>query len=550
MNTMNERSIQRAAWLDEDLLLLISALPPDAPAFADWRDSKKFRALLHPLMGGSAWLLRGVEIPAALEADAKTVAREHFAGLDPDARAALMQFLASALEINEGIRLHHVLSSLRGMLRERLAPATHDLPQTFHVDDHFAIDARTSYVRGWLRDLESPVAALRAISPEGAHVDLLPLLSRHARSDIARGAGHDAERDRSGFVCCFEMPAPSALHDGWMFELHSKHSEPIETAGPATVRAPDEIRRRLPSALPAQADDALLTSQVRPALARLAARERATTRFAEVRQFGTPSPTPTASILIALTARAELLEHQLTQFALDPEIAGADIILTVCDPTAAAGVLAAASRLARLYPIPFRVAIPATLARRTLTLDAASALARAPLLVLLGETVFPARPGWLGAMIRRHALHSRPGAVTAKLLREDGSIASAGLAFTDADGPWSTPGILRGFACDFPAACEARAVPAVSGACLLTARKRFAKAGGHTGEFSDDALADADLCLRLAAGGAENLYAPDAELHELPTLVKTPAAPPALAQFDAWLFEKKWGAQLRKSANQ
>ena len=549
MNATPELSIRRAAWLDEDWLLLVSGLPPDAPEVAVWQNAKKFRALSHPLGGGSVWLVRGLEVPAAVETDAKTLAREHFTGLDPGARAALMQFLAGALESSEGIRLHHVLASLREMLRERLAPAAHELPQTLQVDDLFALDARTFYVRGWLRDLESPATAIRAISPEGAHVDVLPLLSRHARPDIARTAGHDAECDRSGFVCCFEMPAPSALHDGWMFELHSKHSEPIETAGPAAVRAPEEIRRRLPAALPAQADDALLTSQVRPALARLAARERATTRFAEVRQFGTPSTTSPASILIALTARAELLEHQLTQFALDPEITGADIILTVCDPAAAADVLATASRLARLYPVPFRIAIPGTLARRTLALDAASALARAPLLVFLGETVFPARPGWLGAMIRRHAGHSRPGAVTAKLLREDGSIASAGLAFTDADGPWSTPGILRGLDRDFPAALDPCGVPAVNGACLLTARKRFAKAGGHTGEISDDALADADLCLRLAAGGAENLYAPEAELHELPTLIKSAATPPALAQFDAWLFEKKWGPQLRKNAS-
>ena len=552
MNATPELSIRRAAWLDEDWLLLVSSLPPEAPAFDVWRNAKESRALAHPLMGGSIWLLRKLHAGeiAAIETDAKTVAREHFTGLDPGARAALMQFLAGALEFNDGIRLHHVLAALREMLRERLAPASHDLPQTLQVDEFFALDPRTFYVRGWFSDIDSPASAIRAISPEGAHVDVLPLLSRHARPDIGRDAGHDNDRDRSGFVCCFEMPAPSALHDGWIFEFHAKYAEPIESAAPATIHAPEGIRRRLLTALPPHVEDAMLTRQVLPALTHLAARERASTRIVEVRQFGAASTAPTASILIALTTQAEFLEHQLTQFSLDPELSGADILYVLCDPIVAAAVLASASRLARLYPVPFRVAIPAALARRTLALDSASALARAPLLLLLGETVFPARPGWLGAMIRRHAEHRSPGAVTAKLLREDDSIASAGLGLTDADGPWSTPGILRGLARDFPNALEARAVPAVSGACLLTSLERFAKAGGHTGEFSDDALADADLCLRLAAGGAENLYTPDAELHELPTLIKSAAAPVALAQFDAWLFEKKWGAQLRKSANQ
>ena len=577
MTTTPEHSIQRAAWLDEEWLLLVSKLPADPCASAVWRrfnEVRKVRTLVHPLGSGSAWLIRlsdnnarflhphtlefstggstiaiGGDGLASVETDPKTVAREHFTGLAAEDRAAVMQFLAGALCSSEGIRIHHVLASLREMLRERLNPAAHDSPQTLHVDDLFALDARTFYVRGWFRDIDSPATVLRAVSPEGAHMDLLPALSRHPRPDIARDAGHDADRDRSGFVCCFEMPVPSALHDGWIFELHAKHVESVEVCAPAIIHASDEIRHRLPAALPNRVDDALLTRQVRPALVNLAARERAATRFVEVRQFGTAPEKPAVSILIPLTSRAEYIEHQLTQFAQDPEVCGADIIFALCDPAAAADVLATASRLARLYSVPFRVAVPAATARRTLALDAASALGRAPLLILLGEAVFPARPGWLGAMISRHNDHRRPGAVAAKLLREDGSIASAGLAFTDACDSWSTPGILRGFASDFPAACEARAVPAASSACLLTDRKRFAKAGGYNGEFSDDTLADADLCLRLAAGGAENLYAPDAELHELPTLIKPAAASVALAQFDAWLFEKKWGAKLRKPAN-
>jgi GT2 family glycosyltransferase len=114
-------------------------------------------------------------------------------------------------------------------------------------------------------------------------------------------------------------------------------------------------------------------------------------------------------------------------------------------------------------------------------------------------------PGWLERLVR---LACRPevGVVGATLVYPDDTVQHAGL-FPDAAGRWVHAG--RGL----PASAlpGVRAVPAVTGACLLIRRRLFAELGGFD-ERLPVTYGDVDLCRRAAGRGLLVLVTPHARL--------------------------------------
>jgi GT2 family glycosyltransferase len=144
------------------------------------------------------------------------------------------------------------------------------------------------------------------------------------------------------------------------------------------------------------------------------------------------------------------------------------------------------------------------------------------LLFLNNDTVV-VTPDWLEQML---AVAGRPevGVVGATLLYPDGTLQHAGLS-RRSDGVWDHP--YRGCLADSAEELrQVRAVPAVTGACLLIRRELFDELGGF-----DESLPlthnDTDLCRRVRARGLLVALTPHARLMHYESLSRGYAPVPA-----------------------
>ena len=130
-----------------------------------------------------------------------------------------------------------------------------------------------------------------------------------------------------------------------------------------------------------------------------------------------------------------------------------------------------------------------------------AALADGKYLVFLNNDTEP-KPGWLGEMVKTTEEDSCIGIVGSRLLYPDGTVQHAGIYFEEHGIPYHA---FRGFPKDHPMVLEVRDCPAVTGACLLIARKLFERLGGFD-EGYQMYVEDVDLCLRVWEAGFRVAY--------------------------------------------
>jgi GT2 family glycosyltransferase len=476
---------------------------------------------------------------------------EHLATLDRPTRLAVLSFIVDsclpALEEVDGARLSESLHVVSEGLRARLPAANHAAPGlTISADLLMAIDDRSFWIEGWIRDLEDEATAVVAISPEGQRVELLATAYRQLRRDIQEGyASHGLDRTRRhGYVNYFQLPAPSRLQEGWTVQLLTAAGGGVETQAPAVRRGYADIRERiLNRPLVDRPGTYELTSRfVHPALSRMQDRLRRLVAIEEVIEFGEPPPSPATTVIVPLYQRLDFLEHQLLQFSLDPELHAADLIFVLDSPELERSLLTKAARLNEHYGVPFRVALMNRSGGFAIANNLAAGLARGRTLLLLNSDAFPVRPGWLGAMKGFYDATPGIGALGPKLLFEDDSIQHAGMFF-EYDVPtrvWRNDHYYKGMVRDFPPANVARPVPAVTGACMMVDRELYERLGGLRDIYVQGGYEDSDFCIRLVEVGCRNWYLPHVELYHLedqsfPSELRT-----LMASYNGWLHTHLW----------
>jgi GT2 family glycosyltransferase len=155
--------------------------------------------------------------------------------------------------------------------------------------------------------------------------------------------------------------------------------------------------------------------------------------------------------------------------------------------------------------------------------------ARGDWLLFLNNDVEILTPDWLERMLEI-AAHPRVGVVGATLLHPDGSLQHAGI-FPLGEGRWQhlyqdQPAGAAGAHAELH---HVRAVPAVTGACLLIAGELFAELGGFDERFAAD-YNDVDLCRRAHERGLLTAITPHARLIHFGSLSRgfTAASGPSL----------------------
>jgi GT2 family glycosyltransferase len=496
-------------------------------------------ALLHPRLAltcpagplGPGDVTVGEPVAGAAGAvDLKTLLRERLAPLPAGDRDRLVAAVATAAMTGVAgtqPRTPEALHDLREALRERRPRAAAGAAPPLSIALVARADVRTFFVGGRLRDDDAPAVRLTAVAPEGHRAELLGLLTR----------------DGDDFACTFELPAPSALDAGWLFELEAADGAELEVEASPALAEPVEARDAL-LARSIGADGALDDHAAR-AIGRIQAAAQTDVGVDEIVQFGRPPGDPDLTVVVPLNHNLYFVEQQLAEFADDPELRAVDLLYVLDSPEVAGDLVGYARQLAEIYDVPFRVAVLGRNLGYAGANNAGARLARGRLLLLLNSDVVPTAPGWLGALVAAHDAMPGIGALGPKLLYEDDTLQHAGVYFRRApDGVWENAHFYKGLSGTLPAANLARSVPAVTGACLLIDRALFERVGGLSGDYVQGDYEDTDLCLRLLEEGHENRYVPDVALYHLEGQSYASDARRRNTAYNARLHTRRWGQRI------
>jgi GT2 family glycosyltransferase len=588
--------VNYASWLSDDLILIVGWFPteeetpptisllsdtqsisletrcmsyrrPDLPdadphlgkvvtaRFLDRGDARGPLGTTMVRTGATTLALGPLDLAQALT-DLPTLIRGGRGWWDSDTRAEVMAFLASALikhETANPLRLSKNLFIAREALRARSpSPAiATDEPQGLHVDTILAIDGKSFYVKGWMRDEEAEITHLTAVSPEGTETEIFEGTFRYPRPDVEQfyGAASSAQLlAESGFISYFETEAPSRLPAGWILRMRDAAGTAVEVGAPHVVRDDltvrdtilrDLIHERLPG-------EDLTAEHVFPAIDRIQERLKAKVEVKNVAHYGTPSESPEVSIIVPLYQRIDLLEQQLAQFVHDPEIRQAELIYVLDSPELANSLAVVAPQLFQLYRVPFSVVTLERNAGFSAVNNVGASFACGRLLLLLNSDVLPDRSGWLAKMAAFYDSTPGIGALGPKLLYEDDSLQHAGIFFAPLSGSsvWENRHYFKGLHRHLPAANTPRPVPAVTGACMMIDSGLYERFGGLRGIYVQGDYEDSDLCLRLIEAGYENWYLPDVELYHLEGQSYALAGRQLNARYNTWLHTRIWRERI------
>ncbi|MGB7923689.1 MAG: glycosyltransferase [Pyrinomonadaceae bacterium] len=485
--------------------------------------------------------------------DVHHLLHSHLAGLPAGVRLEALRFLADTLSGHLGttnaLRLGQSLLVVRDALRERL-PSFEVVPEQRRcmcIDHLVAINETSFYIRGWVHDPESKLARLSVVSPEGHTVEIHDRAFFVPRPDLDqffKVSGESARPSKNGFACYFTTPAPSVADCGWLAQARNAKGEAMEAGSPQVVQEPEMVRKLILKDLEEfrQTRDEFLTDHVHPALSESQRQHHASVEVERVEQYGEPNASPKVSIIVPLYKRIDFLEHQLAQFAHDPEIIESDLIYVLDSPELAHTLSQLAYDLFPLYNISFRLVILKKNYGYSTANNVGASLARAPLLLLLNSDVLPDKPGWLGRMCKFYDSMPGIGALGPKLLFEDDGLQHAGMYFERHDnfGFWTNQHYFKGYERHLPAANRPRPVPAVTGACLMVATALYQGLGGLSGTYLQGDFEDSDFCLRLIKSGRKNWYLPFVELYHL----EGQSYPSPMRQltwiYNAWVHSSLW----------
>ena len=502
--------------------------------------------------------------PSASPTDLTTILRAQLAGLDESTRAALLGFVVGVagddLYRPGGMLLAQKLALIRDVLRERLPYCTvrEDQPLGLHVDEIHALDERTFWIKGWVWDVDAPLATLTFMSPEGCSVEVLDAAFRYRRRDIEELYGvSNGHRPDSGFLVCVQLDAPSRLPGGWIAQLRNVLGMAVEVDAPAVTRDPNVARDSIVRDFGTikQGRERLVVDHVQPAIASLQSSIAAGATVERVDQYGTPPADPGVTIVIPLSGSPDALEHQLIALWRDPDVMSSDVIYVIEAREAMYHLVPKAAELQWLYGLPFRLVTLAQRAGPAAMATVGASLAVAPHVLFLSPDVMPDSPGWLGALLAFKADVTDAGAIAPMLLYEDGSVQHAGISFDRASSQemrlqerpehdlWEPRFPFKGLPPDFAGVGDARAVPAVSNACMLVERELFNQVGGFRNLFLGEDFEAVDLCLRLSEAGRTNWYVPTARLHYLEGRSRHRISGVA-TQYDVIAQSQMWGEHI------
>lgn len=269
----------------------------------------------------------------------------------------------------------------------------------------------------------------------------------------------------------------------------------------------------------------------------------------QIHEFGKPPRKPWVSVIVPLYGRYDFMRHQLAQFCDDSDFAsGVDLIYVVDDPEIETAALNLAARYQPLFEVPLRVVTYGENRGFAGANNAAAALARAPMLLLMNSDVLPQQAGWLSTLRNAFDKLPRCGMVAPLLQYPEGSVQHAGMEATRQMG---NPGLIFSHHPGKGAAWDGGDAPAekpmLTGACLLLQTKDYASAGGLDEGYIVGDFEDSDFSLKLRALRKRLYLIPSARLWHLERQSQyaggnTHLIRDMLTLYNAWRYNNKIAA--------
>jgi GT2 family glycosyltransferase len=401
-----------------------------------------------------------------------------------------------------------------------------------------------------VRDPHDVVEALTLEAGDSSRA--IDLSLRFARPDVEQAYAKSEHRladPRIGFAAF--LPGPAAPGGQHRFELRLRSGASLPLVAVPAPSDPAAARNAVLAAVPSNSATAeAVTRCIGPAAAALHRQHLARRRAPELIVFGNPPRRPRASIIVPLYRNLDFLRFQLAAFAVDRALRDVELIYVLDSPEQRESVEHMLEGFHGLYGLPLKLVVMSSNFGYAAANNAGVAHAEGRLLLLLNSDVVPASPGWFDAMAAAFEAPAgrKIGAVGPKLLFDDGSLQHAGLFFRrDRRGRWFNDHYFKGMPRDFPAACRAGRVPAVTGAAVMVPGAAFRAVGGFTEDYIIGDYEDSDLCLKLRRAGRDILYVPAAELHhfERKSIERHAGYMRGVAsEYNGWLHHQRWDTTI------
>ncbi|MCR4266989.1 glycosyltransferase family 2 protein [Nitratireductor sp. ZSWI3] len=401
---------------------------------------------------------------------------------------------------------------------------------------------------GWTHDPASSLAGVDFLKEDGSTVALDRLWYEYP--GWARMATDAPKTEVTGFVAWLPLKEPvgALLQPRFQLRLKSGTVKPLipnpQPVEPAAQRA--RILRAVP---PQHAIDQTFKDILAPALQETERRLGESVAVRRTKDYGLQQKAPLVSIVVPLYRVLDFLRFQMSAMATDPWlVANAELIYVLDSPEIQDETEHLLGGLHLLHGLSMKFVVMNRNSGYARACNAGARHARGTILVMLNSDVVPCAPGWLQPLSNALLERKKLGAVGPKLIFEDGSLQHAGLYFArDHRGTWLNHHFYKGMPGHYGPAQEARDVPAVTGACLITRRDIFELVGGYTEDYVIGDYEDSDLCLKIRQIGFQISYEPAASLYhfERRSIRRSDDYMRGVAsQYNAWLHGQRWNADI------
>jgi tetratricopeptide (TPR) repeat protein/GT2 family glycosyltransferase len=453
----------------------------------------------------------------------------------------------------------NLLQKLQYFVRVELAyPNNPSVPFQIFFDHIIPIKRDGLFISGWLQNPYDLLESIEVISDLGFSLLIdkkdIHKFDRQDVSEHLKSTPYGNFAGKHGF--CTYVAVPEATRQSMMglaelhsfrFRLHLKGRIYLEYVPGIQYQDVHSARQTIVHIAPPDTiDEAMLKGCIAPAAAKLQQYCIETVAIREVENFGKPIPKPLISIIIPLYKCLDFLKVQFATMANDSSLrSNCELIYVLDSPEQEREVKNFLQHYCLLYQLPATLVIMARNSGYAAANNFGATQARGKYLILLNSDVFPKQEGWAVKMAKFYAEHPQIGALAPKLLYEDDSLQHAGMYFEKTTFPfWLTLHYYKGFPHSYANACFNRAVPAVTGACLLVAKDLFDRVGGLTTDYVIGDFEDSDFCFKCTSLGYESWYFADAELYHLErqSVPLNDVYAHSLAwQYNARLHESRWG---------
>jgi len=435
-----------------------------------------------------------------------------------------------------------------------------NLPFKIFIDNSIPLQSEGLFISGWLHDPYQMLEKITAVSALGFSLKLPNQDLHHlARQDVktylkdTRYSNFSEKLGFCGYLSVSET-IQSSLID--LAELHSfrfvvslKGNIEIEVA--AEVQHGDYYHARqelMQIAKPSEVSEQMLAKCLAPVGLKLQQLCMEQVQIKDVVMMGELTPQPLVSIIIPLYRRLDFLKVQLATLAIDPAIKQCELIYVLDSPEQEEEVTAWLQQHAALYQLGIKLVVMKQNSGYAAANNAGADEATGKYLVLLNSDVFAQTKGWMIDMAKFYASNPNIGTLGAKLVYEDGSLQHAGMFFAKTTFPfWITLHYHKGMPGSYDTAQQTKAVPTVTGACLMISQELYTQVGGLTTDYIIGDFEDSDLCLKCRELGFESWYFADATLYHLERQsvpLNTVYSGSLAWQLNARLHHQRWGTQI------